>query len=200
MEYKEFNNGHHFDPYIHSDYEFVHSMISHFTRMAESPLNPLLTQTRERTAATHTTFPIINNLFMQFQDIIQLKWIEVLHSDTSNSKIDGLALKKEDGSMLAILELAGGTRTSTLKKLNADVYESYKNALKTLRRNHQNKIFIVLYFDNTLFFESLKKYDHSFIRKRHLTLDMPKIAWEIKPFVASNTYSESVHKKIWSIV
>ncbi|KAI9354752.1 hypothetical protein BD770DRAFT_428854 [Pilaira anomala] len=96
MDFAEFPEANHFDPFLYNDYDFIHSIVFHFLRLCESPVNPIGQKLRERSAATWSTFPIINYLFLQYQDLIELKWIEVLHDDSQNSKIDGLALKKKD--------------------------------------------------------------------------------------------------------
>lgn len=44
-------------------------------RLCESPINPLGQKLRERTAAaTWSTLPIVNHIFLQYQDLIEFKW------------------------------------------------------------------------------------------------------------------------------
>lgn len=92
-------------------------------------MNPLKQVLKERTAATYTTFPIINGLFLQYQDLIKIKWVEVLHQNTESSKIDGLLMTKNE-NVTVLVELAGGIKTSTQKKLDSDLNKTYQNALK----------------------------------------------------------------------
>lgn len=94
-----------FDPFVNNEYDFIHGILSHYVKLAESPDNPVKQVLKERTAATWTTFPIINGLFLQFQDLIKIKWVEVLHENTNTSKIDGLLLSK---NVTVLVELAGG--------------------------------------------------------------------------------------------
>lgn len=127
-------------------------------------MNPISQTLRERTAATWTSFPIINSLFLQFQDIIESKWYyqffpafaiwlmlslrtEVLHSDLDNTKIDGLAIVRKNKSLVLIIEFAGGVNTHTEAKLESDCIKIYKNAIKSLKKDVEKKrLFSILYF------------------------------------------------------
>lgn len=136
-----------FDPYIHHDYVYIQGITLHFVKLAESPDNPVKQVLKERTAATWTTFPLINGLFLQFQDLIKIKWMEVLHENTNTSKIDGLLLSK---NVTVLVELAGGgIKTSTRKKLESDTKKTYDNAVKILQKTNKKKVFIILYFKSS---------------------------------------------------
>lgn len=147
-------------------------------------MNPIGQKLRERTAATWNTFPIINSLFLQYQDLIEFKWIEVLHDDLESSKIDGLALKRKSNSMIILIELAGGCHTNTEKNLESDCFKIYKNAIKTLKKDNKKKVYIVVYHDNIIFFESLTEYNQYYVRERHLKLTMPQNPRDLKSFAA----------------
>ncbi|CAO3703123.1 unnamed protein product [Rhizopus stolonifer] len=184
MNYIEFPDNNNFDPYLHNDYEFIHDTVFHFLKLCESPMNPICQNLRERTAATWTSFPIINSLFLQFQDLIEFKWIEVLHWNLDNSKIDGLALERESKSMVIIIEFAGGFNTNTETKLESDCVKIYKNAIKSLKKDIKKKIYTVLYYKNTIFFESLTIHNQYYLRERHLELSMPQNPRGLKSFAA----------------
>ncbi|KAI7905806.1 uncharacterized protein BX663DRAFT_500967 [Cokeromyces recurvatus] len=185
MNYVEFSNNSKFDPYLHNDYEFIHDIVFHFLKLCESPMNPISQTLKERTAATWISFPIINSLFLQFQDIIEFKWIEVLHLDLDNSKIDGLAIERKSKSMVIIIEFAGGSNTHTETKLESDCIKIYKNAIKSLKNDVKKKrLFTVLYYNNTIFFESLTIHNEYYVRKRHLELSMPQNPRGLKSFAA----------------
>ncbi|KAI9487479.1 MAG: hypothetical protein EXX96DRAFT_628351 [Benjaminiella poitrasii] len=74
MNYVEFSDNNSFDPYLHNNYEFIHDIVFHFLKLCESPISPVSQPLRERTTATWTLFPLINSLFLRFQDIIEFKW------------------------------------------------------------------------------------------------------------------------------
>lgn len=127
-----------FDPFVNNEYDFIHGILSHFVKLAESPDNPVKQVLKERTAATWTTLPIINGLFLQFQDLIKIKWMEVLHENTDTSKIDGLLLSK---NVTVLVELAGGgIKTSTRKKLESDTKKTYDNAVKISQKTKKKEI------------------------------------------------------------
>ncbi|KAI8989533.1 hypothetical protein BDB01DRAFT_546773 [Pilobolus umbonatus] len=184
MNFDEFPDNSHFDPFLHNDYDFIHGIVFYFLRLCESPMNPVGQKSRERSAATWSTFPIINSLFLQYQDLIEFKWIEVLHDDLESSKIDGLALKRKGNSMIILIELAGGCRTNTEKKLESDCPKIYKNAIRTLKKDNKQKVFTVIYHENTLIFESLTKYNQYYVRERHLQLTVPQTPRDLKSFAA----------------
>ncbi|KAG1470487.1 hypothetical protein G6F56_002659 [Rhizopus delemar] len=141
---------------IHSDDPFSKPEIM------RKRMNPIGQKLRERTAATWNTFPIINSLFLQYQDLIEFKWIEVLHDDLESR----------------------GCHTNTEKNLESDCFKIYKNAIKTLKKDNKKKVYIVVYHDNIIFFESLTEYNQYYVRERHLKLTMPQNPRDLKSFAA----------------
>lgn len=51
-------------------------------------------------------------------------------------------------NVTVLVELAGGIKTSTQKKLDSDLNKTYQNALKILKKTNQKKVFVILYFGN----------------------------------------------------
>ncbi|KAI7884145.1 uncharacterized protein EV154DRAFT_485467 [Mucor mucedo] len=41
MNFIEFPDDKHFDPYLHNDYDFIHGIVFHFLKLCESPMNPI---------------------------------------------------------------------------------------------------------------------------------------------------------------
>lgn len=69
----------------------------------------------------------------------------MLHNDLESSKIDGLAINRKSNALVILIELAGGCRTHTEKKLESDCFKTYKNAIKTLKKDNKKKVFTVLF-------------------------------------------------------
>lgn len=81
-----------FDIFTHADLNFVETMGNHLyvpsfylkdlllissvysLNLNQSPSNPLLQPTLERTAAIHTTIALLNNLFLSANDKINFNW------------------------------------------------------------------------------------------------------------------------------
>ncbi|KAF7724061.1 hypothetical protein EC973_001394 [Apophysomyces ossiformis] len=183
-----------FDPAIHDDWDSLRYIVQHFLRIIESPDNPLKRTTRERTAASLTTIPLLNTIFMQYTDVVALKWIEVSNDDTDAIKSDGLATANGDAQLgVLVVELAGGVNTCGAAKLESDTIKIYNTCAKVLnqmsslcRKDMSARIFVVLYHNNVLFFESLSlAFDQIYIRRRHLEIKCPTTVGELKEFCSS---------------
>ncbi|KAG2207507.1 hypothetical protein INT47_004255 [Mucor saturninus] len=110
-----------------------------FLKLCESSMNPVGQKLRERSAAKTS----LARLKHRSEPIRMRPWIEVLHDDLESSKIDGLARN----SMIILIELAGGYRTNKEKKLESDFFRTYKNAIKTLKKDNKRRLqFFVTYY------------------------------------------------------
>lgn len=76
--------------------------------------------------------------------MIDFPRIEELHWQLGSSKIDDLATKSDNESILMILELAGRTNTSIDAKLEADCLKLYKNTVKALKHSTKDQMYTVL--------------------------------------------------------
>ncbi|GAB5587342.1 hypothetical protein Unana1_02242 [Umbelopsis nana] len=63
-----------FDAIIHADVNFCEILVTHFLNLMDSQRNTLTNKVMERTAATYTTIPILNQLFQADNDVIEMKW------------------------------------------------------------------------------------------------------------------------------
>ncbi|KAI8638718.1 hypothetical protein BD408DRAFT_453497 [Parasitella parasitica] len=92
-----------FDLSIHADLNFTEVMCTHF------PRNPMQQQQLERNAAFFTTIPILHNMFIDCNDIIDMQWIEKQTPLTGDVKWDGVAFLVKKKSVIPLLvELSGG--------------------------------------------------------------------------------------------
>ncbi|KAG0748503.1 hypothetical protein G6F57_008276 [Rhizopus arrhizus] len=111
---------------------FIESAMIYYLNLLESPSNPLSRQQLERTAAVHTTIFLVNNLFMDINDIVGFKWFEVTSYMTSNTKWDGIGFSRKNEKVVTLLvELSGGLKHNcTNTKNETDINKLIPGAIK----------------------------------------------------------------------
>ncbi|CAO3607624.1 unnamed protein product [Mucor hiemalis] len=62
-----------FDILVHSGSNFIEVLSTHFLNMVESPRSPMQRQQLERNVAFFTTIPILHNLFLGCNDVIDIQ-------------------------------------------------------------------------------------------------------------------------------
>ncbi|KAI9270952.1 hypothetical protein EDC94DRAFT_297583 [Helicostylum pulchrum] len=91
------------------DINFIETFTNHYLNLIDSPLSPLLGTRLERTAAVNTTIIILNNLFIDVNDVIGFKWYEVHTHMTEKQKWDGVGFSVNDKKLTPVLiEFSGG--------------------------------------------------------------------------------------------
>ncbi|KAI8058848.1 hypothetical protein BDF21DRAFT_348756 [Thamnidium elegans] len=92
-----------FDPIVHADLNFTEVLCTHF------PRNPLLQKQLERNTGFLTTIPILHNLFVSRNDILDMQWVEKNASATGNIKWDGVVFVVGNKTVTPMfVELSGG--------------------------------------------------------------------------------------------
>ncbi|EIE75311.1 hypothetical protein RO3G_00015 [Rhizopus delemar RA 99-880] len=92
-----------FDLSIHADLNFTEVLCTHF------PRNPMQQQQSERNTAFLTTLPILHNMFIDCNDVIDMQWIEKQTSLTGDVKWDGVAFLIKNKFVIPLfVELSGG--------------------------------------------------------------------------------------------
>ncbi|KAI8331639.1 hypothetical protein BD560DRAFT_451435 [Blakeslea trispora] len=152
-----------FDPAVHEDYD--------------TPSQ------RERTAATFTSFPILNNIFMPHMHEISFKWVEVLTESCQNTKLDGLASSLVNNHPVIVVEFAGGISTHSKGKLLSDTKKIYDCCKQAIREKNLSQIHVVLYYNNVLSLEKVAKVENQFVRKCCAQIECPKDIVQLKKFV-----------------
>ncbi|KAI9469008.1 MAG: hypothetical protein EXX96DRAFT_532777 [Benjaminiella poitrasii] len=110
-----------FDPIIHADLNFTEVLCTQFLNMINSPRNPLLQNQLERNASFLTTIPILHNLFVSRNDILDMQLIEKNASDTGNIKWDGVVFVVGNKTMTPMfVKLSGGINFNSTDKKETD--------------------------------------------------------------------------------
>ncbi|RCH81819.1 hypothetical protein CU098_007782 [Rhizopus stolonifer] len=141
----------------------------------ESPRNPLQQQQLERNTAFLTTIPTLHNLFISYNDIIDMQWIERQARSTGN--ITPL-----------FVELSGSIDfNSGAVKEKGNEEKLIKHFIKTLKvkKAEGNEIpsqFYIRYHDLNIYFESLIYYKDYYIKRIHIVLTCPSTPTELKQF------------------
>ncbi|KAI8877148.1 hypothetical protein K501DRAFT_278751 [Backusella circina FSU 941] len=99
--------------------------------LIDSPRNPLLQSTKERTTSISTIIHIIDEMFLTNNDIITLDWIENEYCQTGRSKWDGILLKVDNKKVsMGLVEFSGGVKiNATANKERSDISKLYANML-----------------------------------------------------------------------
>ncbi|KAI9251102.1 hypothetical protein EDC94DRAFT_681733 [Helicostylum pulchrum] len=102
---------------------FIETLFMHYLNLMDSLLNPLLGKQLERTTAVSTTIITLNDLFLDVNDVIGLRWYEVRTHRTQNRKWDGVGFSVKDKKLTPILiEFSGGIKfNNTDQKEENDV-------------------------------------------------------------------------------
>ncbi|KAG2221810.1 hypothetical protein INT45_013306 [Circinella minor] len=159
-----------FDIFIHHDLRALEIITEASLDMLQAPTHIMDHQVGERTLAVEFTIPFINALFRWFNDIVELKWLEVETESLKRHKWDGLGLAKNKNQEVAsfLLELSGGTSANDEKVQSDEV----KHPIRTFCCQYHNKV---------LYFESLTLVDNQkYIRQRHVQIKVPQNGQELK--------------------
>ncbi|ORE07703.1 hypothetical protein BCV72DRAFT_325611 [Rhizopus microsporus var. microsporus] len=168
-----------FDLVLHDDLNFTD------LNLIDSPRNPLQQQQLERNTAFLTTIPILHNLFISYNDIIDMQWhithtlhrVERQARSTGNVKWDGVAfLVKNKKITPFFVELSGGIDfNSGADKEIGDEEKLIKHFIKTLKVKKAE--------DLNIYFESLTYYEDYYIKRTYIVLTCPSTPTELKLFV-----------------
>ncbi|KAI8876948.1 hypothetical protein K501DRAFT_131534, partial [Backusella circina FSU 941] len=176
------------------DINFIETLANHYLNLIDSPLNPLLGTQLERTAAVTTTIIILNNLFIDVNDVMGFKWYEVRTHMTENQKWDGVGFSIINRKLTPVLiEFSGG-----IKFNNTDVKESRDmNKLDSACKRSIDYItattdltvpvpeFVVRFYDAHIYFESVVKLDEDiYIRRTYTVVPVPARPALLKNFLA----------------
>ncbi|KAG1151298.1 hypothetical protein G6F37_001604 [Rhizopus arrhizus] len=180
-----------FDPIIHADLNFTEVLCTHFLNMIDSPRNPLLQKQLERNAGFLTTIPILHNLFVSRNDILDMQWVEKNASATGNIKWDGIVFVVGNKTVTPMfVELSGGISfNSTDKKEIDDEKKLVEQFIKLLKIQKAEGVempcqYYVRYFDMILYFESLTYFDDYYVKRTHFAVSCPSTCSKLIEFVA----------------
>ncbi|KAI7900444.1 uncharacterized protein BX663DRAFT_439459, partial [Cokeromyces recurvatus] len=155
-----------FDPIIHADLNFTDTLCTHF------PRNPLLQKQLERNAGFLTTIPILHNLFVSRNDILDMQWVVKNASATGNIKRDGVVFVVGNKMVTPMfVELSGGINFNSTDKKEMD---------------DEKKLLIANIFklDMVLYFESLTYFDDYYVKRTHFVVPCPSTCSKLIDFVA----------------
>ncbi|PHZ14891.1 uncharacterized protein RHIMIDRAFT_107424 [Rhizopus microsporus ATCC 52813] len=167
---------------IHYDLRAIEVIAGRWIDLMCSPRNHISMICGERTSALDSGILILQNLFLQFNDRVSFKWIEVEAEGTKRHKWDGVLQNvndDDDKATVMLIEFAGGFGNQNAKKLENDTEKVYRNAARLLNRrdsneNCQPRIFIVLTQDRTIYFESLTLMTNlTYVRTRAAEIQVP---------------------------
>ncbi|GAN11061.1 hypothetical protein MAM1_0461c10615 [Mucor ambiguus] len=151
-----------FDLSVHADLNFTEAMCTHF------PRNPMQQQQLERNTAFLTTIPILHNLFIDCNDIIDMQWQSV---------------------MPLLVELSGGIdHNSGTEKAQGDEEKMIRQLIKLLKIKkaegsdlpHQ---YYIRYHDLKIHFESLFYFGEYYVKRTYFELLCPTTPNQLKKFV-----------------
>ncbi|KAL7312716.1 hypothetical protein PS15m_008448 [Mucor circinelloides] len=169
-----------FDLSIHADLNFTEVMCTHFLNLMDSPRNPMQQQQLERNTAFLTTIPILHNMFIDSNDIIDMQWIEKQTPLTGDVKWDGVAFLIKNKLVTPLfVELSGGIDcNSGAEKARGDEEKMIRQLIKLLKLKkaegsdlpHQCYI---RYHDLKIHFESLFYFGEYYIKRTYFELLCP---------------------------
>ncbi|KAL9542087.1 hypothetical protein MBANPS3_008787 [Mucor bainieri] len=174
-----------FDVVTHADLNFVETMGNHFLNLNQSPGNPLLQPTLERTAAIHTTIALLNNLFLSVNDKISFSWIEIETILTKSTKWDGVGFKTGSDKKIGycLVEFSGGIkRNCKSNKAGHDEMKIEKGVIDFMEYTGAAKSHFIRFHDMKLYFELVFFIENSFIRRTHATIKLPTTPSELIAF------------------
>ncbi|KAI7848457.1 hypothetical protein BDC45DRAFT_523239 [Circinella umbellata] len=154
---------------------------SHRLDLMTSPLNPILGHHHERTSAIYGVIPIINALFLQYNDKALIEWIGIESDATKRHKWDGVMItNKKPNATIMTIEFAGRFGNEKERENVSDFQKVYRNALRVFNPDSPSasapypRIFTVLTSHNKVFFESLVQIDNEvYVRRRSAELTLP---------------------------
>ncbi|KAG2194319.1 hypothetical protein INT47_000246 [Mucor saturninus] len=157
-----------FDLSIHADLNFTEVMCTHFLNLMDSPRNPMQQQQMERNTAFLTTIPILHNMFIDCNDIIDMQWQSVIP---------------------LLVELSGGIdHNSGTEKAQGDEEKMIRQLIKLLKIKkaegsdlpHQ---YYIRYHDLKIHFESLFYFGEYYVKRTYFELLCPTTPNQLKKFV-----------------
>jgi hypothetical protein len=120
----------------------------------DSPRNPLIQPTGERSACTYTTVYIMNQLFLSNNDVVEMNWIENEYCVTDRRKWDGAIVMVNNKTVSTVLvEFSGGVKNATIVKEKTDIAKLYVNMTKiidSLPDSVGKRMFCVRYYGKWL--------------------------------------------------
>ncbi|KAG2231475.1 hypothetical protein INT48_008803 [Thamnidium elegans] len=124
-----------FDLALHYDLNFTEVMSTHFLNLIDSPRNLMQQQQLERNTAFMTTIPILHNLFVDCNDIIDMQWVEKQAPLTGDVKWDGIAFLVKNKLVTPLfIELSSGIDfNSGHEKARSDEEKLLQQILRLLK-------------------------------------------------------------------
>jgi hypothetical protein len=146
---------------------------------------PLITKEYyERTCAASVVVPVLRALFMRHTELSS-KWFEIQSNYTKSHLFDGIVFYKKFKEPIALAEFGGALCDD--KKTENDTVKVYRNACRVInelaaktKKRQIPTVFIVLFHQSKLRFESLKLIDDSiYVRTNHAKIVTPTSPEEI---------------------
>ncbi|KAI7888833.1 uncharacterized protein EV154DRAFT_425059 [Mucor mucedo] len=189
-----------FDLFEHADFGFIETTTRHFMVLVESPRNPLLGSINGRTTAIHTTTIVLNQLFISFNDVLALYWIEKEHCTTKKRKWDGVIVSVKDQRLsISLVEFSGGINSNnTQAKEKHDITKLYNNMVKVIENipeEQKKQVFAVRFFSKIRTFISRSFFccipyirdfilhNDNYIRCEHSKFECPTTARSLLKYV-----------------
>ncbi|KAI7900772.1 uncharacterized protein BX663DRAFT_516468 [Cokeromyces recurvatus] len=150
----------------------------------------MLQQQLERNTAFLTTIPILHNLFVDCNDIINMQWVEKQAPLTGNIKWDGVAFLVKNKLVTPLfIELSGGINSNSgAEKAGSDEEKLIQQLLKLLKLKKAEGYelpyqFYIRYHSLKIHFESLAYFGDCYIKRTYFELVCPSTPNELKEFV-----------------
>ncbi|KAI8646572.1 hypothetical protein BD408DRAFT_479807 [Parasitella parasitica] len=167
------------------DLNFIETMGNHFLNLCQSPLNPLLMPTLERTTAAKTAVILLDNLFLSVNDKIHFCWFEVETLLTRSTKWDGVGFHVNADKRIGycLVEFSGGIKKNCSgKKAGRDEEKIETGVVMFMDFTNADKGHFIRFHDMKLYFESVFKLEDRLIRRTHATIKLPTTPAEMKDF------------------
>ncbi|KAG2235418.1 hypothetical protein INT48_005768 [Thamnidium elegans] len=174
-----------FDMIVHADVNFIEAVGLYCLNLIQSPRNPLLFSSLERTAATQTTIMLLHNLFLSVNDLIGFNWIEVETLLTNKTKWDGVGFcpTSEKKIGLVLVEFSGGIMfNSTKKKATHDESKIENGIISFIEFTKSKAAYFVRFHAMKLYLEAIFYVDETYIRRTYITMKFPTTATELQVF------------------
>ncbi|KAI7849436.1 hypothetical protein BDC45DRAFT_520769 [Circinella umbellata] len=170
-----------FRPYKHRDLRALEIITGNWLDLLTSSINPIIGHHGEHTSAIYGLIPIINALFLQYNEKTDIEWIEIEADAAKRHKWDGsMTTSKKPKATIMMIKFTDGFAYEKETKNISDTQKVYRNALRVVNSNSPNacsphpRIFTVLTIDNKIYFESLTQVDNEvYIRKRSTEVVLP---------------------------
>ncbi|KAG0186940.1 hypothetical protein DFQ28_007081 [Apophysomyces sp. BC1034] len=158
-----------FDIYTHHDLRALEVITQQCLDIIQAPKSLFQSATKERSLAVSTTIPLINVIFRQFNDVVELEWLEVETDGLKRHKWDDIGFANMGTCRVVtfLLELSSGTAISD-QKAGDDLIKLYRNSVRTLNAiaNHLDSRFTL--------------HNITYVRQRHCQLHLPENGRELQ--------------------